>query len=210
LALGGGWGGGGGEGRRGVAGGTDHGELFPFSIRSPDPLLNRGAVLEQVGRLAEAERDYESVLKAYPKDPAGHNNVGNVRMARGDFSGARAAYDEAARISPDFASARASGAEALWAGAKATGDGDASAEADLARAERELRQLLRKYPGFDDARAALAAALWARGSEAEAEEAWSRVDDPRYRDVGWLRDDRRWPGPLVDALSGLIDIRSGV
>lgn len=45
----------------------------------------------------------------------------------------------------------------------------------------EMRSLLRRYPSFVDVRAALTAALWRAGQEAEAEDQWLRVDDPRYR-----------------------------
>lgn len=57
-------------------------------------------------------------------------------------------------------------------------------------------------------RAALAAALWADGLEDQAENAWLRVDDPRYRNREWLRSQRRWPPALADALDALLSIRS--
>lgn len=67
--------------------------------------------------------------------------------------------------------------------------------------------LLRRYPEFPDARAALAAALWEAGLQAEAEQEWGRVNDPRYRDRSWLRGERRWPPRLAAALEALLDIR---
>eukprot|EP00955_Chlamydomonas_euryale_P057074 356655-Chlamydomonas_euryale.AAC.9 len=73
-----------------------------------------------------------------------------------------------------------------------------------------MRSLLRRYPEFPDMRAALAAALWADGLEAEAENAWLRVADPRYRDRKWLRGERRWPPALADALDALLAVRSVV
>ena len=57
-------------------------------------------------------------------------------------------------------------------------------------------------------RAALAATLWDAGLEAEAEGQWLRVDDPRYRDLAWVRRTRRWPAPLADALERLVTIQS--
>lgn len=35
-----------------------------------------------------------------------------------------------------------------------------------------------------------------------------RVSDPRYRDVNWLRNDRRWPPKLVEALSAFFSIKT--
>ena len=56
-------------------------------------------------------------------------------------------------------------------------------------------------------RAALAAALWEAGLQAEAEAEWQRVNDPRYRDRAWLRNERRWPPRAVAGLEALLDIR---
>lgn len=42
-------------------------ELCPWSV---DPVLNRGVVLESVGRFDEAIRDYRGLLSVAPYDPA--------------------------------------------------------------------------------------------------------------------------------------------
>jgi Flp pilus assembly protein TadD len=42
--------------------------------------LNRGVVLESLGRYEEAASDYEAVLSAQPNDPAACNNLGNVQV----------------------------------------------------------------------------------------------------------------------------------
>lgn len=42
-------------------------QLAPWS---PDPVLNRGVVLEAMGRFQEAAADYRAVLAAVPEDPA--------------------------------------------------------------------------------------------------------------------------------------------
>ncbi len=34
------------------------------------------------------------------------------------------------------------------------------------------------------------------------------MDDPRYKDRVWLRQTRRWPPRLVDALEALVDVKS--
>ena len=69
-----------------------------------------------------------------------------------------------------------------------------------------MRNLLRKFPGFDDMRAALAAVLWARGMEAEAENELLRVEDTRYKDIAWIKYNRRWPPRLQSDISSLLKI----
>jgi hypothetical protein len=71
---------------------------------------------------------------------------------------------------------------------------------------KEMRTLLRRFPDFQDMRAALAAALWAAGAQAQAEEEWSRVEDPRYRDEKWLEEGRRWPPRLAADLGALLRV----
>ena len=34
------------------------------------------------------------------------------------------------------------------------------------------------------------------------------MDDPRYKDKQWLKEDRRWPPALVEALTAFLDVRS--
>jgi hypothetical protein len=73
---------------------------------------------------------------------------------------------------------------------------------------REMRGLLRKYPTFTDVRAGLTAALWGSGLEGQAESQWERVDDSRYRDPRWLKQDRRWPPALIDSLEAFLQLKS--
>ena len=105
-------------------------------------------------------------------------------------------YEKAARIAPGFSFASANLALAKF---------------QLGRrneAIKSFRALLRRYPDFIEVRAAFAAALWADGKEEEAEDNWTRVEDPRYTDRIWLRKTRRWPPALVDALEALQDVKS--
>ena len=73
---------------------------------------------------------------------------------------------------------------------------------DLEEAERQLRNLIRRYPLFADARAGLTALLWQRGAAGEAESHWAAASglDPRYRQPEWLSEIRRWPPEPVHAL----------
>ena len=74
---------------------------------------------------------------------------------------------------------------------------------DRAEAERELRNLIRRYPLFADARAGLTALLWQKGARGEAESNWAAASglDPRYRQREWLLATRRWPPEPVEALA---------
>eukprot|EP00892_Ulva_mutabilis_P011591 jgi/Ulvmu1/8804/UM048_0059.1 len=168
-------------------------DLCPWSV---DPLLNRGAVLEQLGRFKEAEDDYLSILDVSPDDPAAWNNLGNTNLGMGNYDAAARYFGRAASMAPTFSFASANRCVALFAAGRTN------------ESMREMRAVLRRYPDFPDTRAALTAALWSIGKEAEAESNWQRVDDPRYRDKQWLREDRRWPPELVKALSAFLEIRT--
>ena len=187
-------------------------ELAPWAV---DPVLNRGVVLENSGRLEEAARDYRAVIEATGgKDASPFNNLGNVMILEatkleasgkeGDAAAARQIYREAAEsfgkavsLAPSFSFAAANRAVALFA----AGDDDAAAL-------KELRRLNRRFPNFDEARAAAAGILWNSGDRAEAEGEWTRVDDPRYKDTKWLRDERHWPPRLVEAAAALLEVRA--
>ena len=84
----------------------------PWSI---DPVLNRGALLENIGRYEESIRDYRAVLRAAPEDPAAWNNLGNVTMALGKYADAILYYQEAVRLAPEFSFAAANMALARFA-----------------------------------------------------------------------------------------------
>lgn len=67
---------------------------------SVDPVLNRGVVLESLGRYSEAASDYQAVLAAEPNDPAAWNNLGNVASAQGKWQEALDSYGRAVRLAP--------------------------------------------------------------------------------------------------------------
>jgi tetratricopeptide (TPR) repeat protein len=167
-------------------------KMCPWSV---DPVLNRGATLEALGRFPEAVVDYRAVLKAAPNDPAGWNNLGNASAGMGDWATASDCFGRAASLAPQFSFAAAN---------KAVVDFQLGRD-DVAF--KELRSLLRKYPEFPDARAALAAALWDAGLQAQAEDEWGRVNDPRYRDLTWLKVSRRWPPRLVGATEAFLTLK---
>ena len=170
-------------------------EICPWSV---DPVLNRGVVLENLGLFNEAIRDYRAVLDVDPSDPSAWNNLGNATAGLGRYEEALSYYEKAAQNSPGFSFATANIALAKYQlGGKRRSE-----------AIKSFRALLRRYPDFIEVRAAFSAALWADGKEEEAEDNYSRVDDGRYKDRVWLRNTRRWPPSLVDAIEALMDVRS--
>ena len=166
-------------------------ELDPLSA---DPHLNRGTAEEALQRWDAAAADYNWILERHleagePRASALYN-LGNVQGSRGDWAAARASFAAAAEARPGFAMARSSAALSSFE------------LGDLPAAERELRNLIRRYPLFADARAALTALLWRQGSRGEAESHWAAASglDPRYRQPEWLLSVRRWPPVPIEAL----------
>ena len=161
-----------------------------------DPHLNRGTAEEALGLWREAEKDYQWILARDPGESAALYNLGNVRGSLGDWEDARACFNAAAEARPGMAMARSSTALAAFQ------------QGDIAAAEHDLRQLIRRYPLFADARAALTAVLWRRGARGEAESHWAAASglDPRYRQEQWLSRIRRWPPKAVQALEEFLSL----
>ena len=147
---------------------------------------------------AAAEQDYNWILKRDPEDASALYNLGNVRGSEGDWESAETLYGRAAEARPGFAMARSSRALALY-----------QLEA-FDEAEREMRNLIRRYPMFADARAGLSALLWIRGSKGEAESNWAAASglDPSYREADWLLQVRRWPPRPVADLERFLALES--
>ena len=171
---------------------------------------NRGNVLLALGdpRAAIADQTKAIALDSESPDPhlnrgtaeeaLGLYNLGNVQGSLGDWQEARRCFEAASLARPGFAMARSSAALAAFQ------------LGDKAGAERELRNLIRRYPLFADARAALTALLWQKGASGEAESNWAAASglDPRYRQQEWLRSTRRWPPVPVEALAQFLALGS--
>lgn len=162
----------------------------------PDPYLNRGAVSEVLQDWEAAIADYDQVLALDSQAAAAYNNRGNAKGGLGDWAGAIADYQQATRLDANFALARVNTALALYQ----TGDREAAVQA--------LRGIVRKYPNFPDARAALTGMLWQNGQQGEAESHWVAVLglDTRYRNLDWVRQVRRWPPTVADALAQFLAV----
>lgn len=175
---------------------ADYDKAVEFAPNSADPYINRGAALEGLGRWQEAIADYNQALQFEPDSAALYNNRGNAKGGQGDWEGAIADYQEAAKLMPNFALARVNTALALYQ----VGEVEPSIQ--------RLRGLVRKYPRFADVRAALTAMLWATGRRGEAESNWYAVMglDTRYKDIDWVRQIRRWPPAVADALDQFLTL----
>ena len=182
---------------------ADQTKAIALDSESPDPHLNRGTAEEALGQWAAAEADYRWILERAPSDTGEPRasalyNLGNVQGSLDGWQEARRCFEAASLARPGFAMARSSAALAAFQ------------LGDKAGAERELRNLIRRYPLFADARAALTALLWQKGASGEAESNWAAASglDPRYRQQEWLRSTRRWPPVPVEALAQFLALGS--
>jgi tetratricopeptide (TPR) repeat protein len=176
---------------------ADYNKSVELAPNFPDPYLNRGAALESLGKWEEAIADYDHLLAIAPNDAAGYNNRGNAKAGLGKWREAIADYQIAMKVNSRFSTAFGNNAIALYE----IGETDAAIKA--------MKNILRKYPNFTDVRASLTAALWVGKKQGEAESNWVSVEklDPRYRDINWIKNIRRWPPSLVAALEKFLTLK---
>jgi tetratricopeptide (TPR) repeat protein len=131
------------------------------------------------------------------KDAMAFNNLGNAYAGRGDWPEAKKYFYRATELDPGFAFARANYALAIYQ------------LGETEEAIRTLKNIARKYRDFADVRAALTAALWQNGQRGEAESNWIAATglDVRYRDLDWVKNNRRWPPVMVSALENFLQLR---
>ena len=174
----------------------DYDQAIALDPLQPDPYLNRGAAYEALGNWQDAIDDYNRVLTLSPNDPAAYNNRGNAKGGQGDWQAALKDYEQSITIQPSFSLGYANYGIALFE------------VGDHARSLQVLKSLARKYPNYADVRAALTAALWETGNWGEAESQWvaARGLDRRYADLNWVKNVRRWPPSLVDALDHFLKL----
>jgi tetratricopeptide (TPR) repeat protein len=64
-----------------------------------------GALLRQMRRLDEAEKEYQTAIQLDPRDPVYHNNLGSVYLAQEAYQDARASFEHALQLDPKNAAA---------------------------------------------------------------------------------------------------------
>jgi tetratricopeptide (TPR) repeat protein len=175
---------------------ADFARSIDLAPEYPDSYLNRGIAYEGQQRWDLALADYNRVLEINPQDPIAYNNRGNAKAGQEKWQEALTDYDLAIAIAPDFALARSNASLVTYQ------------LGDRTEAIRQMRNLVRKYPMFSDIRAALTAALWAQGNQGEAESNWVAAVglDNRYQDLDWVKNMRRWPPAMVEALENFLNL----
>jgi tetratricopeptide (TPR) repeat protein len=146
--------------------------------------------------LKEAIADYDQVLILNPKDAKTFNNRGNAEVGLGNWKEALADYQKAVALEPDFSLAIANESYVLYE----LGQSDESLEI--------MRNLVRRFPLFAEPRAALTALLWDQGFQGEAESNWvSAVGiNPHYQDIDWIKQKKRWPPKMINALNSFFSL----
>jgi UDP:flavonoid glycosyltransferase YjiC (YdhE family)/Flp pilus assembly protein TadD len=74
--------------------------------RVPQARNTRGMILTALGRLDEAQAEFEHALALRPEFPDAINNCGTVHARRGDFEQARACYERSLALAPEQVHAR--------------------------------------------------------------------------------------------------------
>ncbi len=175
---------------------ADFNRSIEIAPEYPDSYLNRGIAYEGQKRWDLALADYNRVLEIAPEDPIAYNNRGNAKAGQEKWQEALSDYDRAFAIAPDFALARGNASLVTYQ------------LGNRQEAIRQMRNLVRKYPMFSDMRAALTAALWVEGNQGEAESNWVAAVglNNRYQDLDWVKNMRRWPPAMVEALENFLNL----
>lgn len=175
---------------------ADFNRSIEIAPEYPDAYLNRGIAYEGKKLWDKAIADYNHVLEIIPQDPVALNNRGNAKAGQQKWQDALADYQLAANLAPKFPVARGNASLVQYQ------------VGDRAEAIRNIRNLVRKYPLYSDMRAALAAALWVEGQQGEAESNWVAAVglDNRYQDLDWVKNIRRWPPSMIQALSRFLNL----
>ena len=136
-------------------------------------LMNSGALLQKLGRFAEAESRYRGVIAFAPDAVAAHNNLGNVLQVLGRREDAATCFARAAGLEPGSAVAHSNLANVLRELGR------------LPEAETHGRQAVALDPAFPEAHYNFGNVLQALGRASEAEVCLRRALElrPGYREA---------------------------
>ena len=118
-------------------------------------MLSLGDVLHKQGKLTEAIKLYQQILKLVPNFAEAHNNLGNVFLDRGQLEAAIECFEKALSIKPDYAHVH-------------NNLGNALKIHDLEAAIESYRKAISIKPDFANAYYNLGTALQERGQLEEA------------------------------------------
>jgi len=142
---------------------------FEKVLRKDPTHMQAGTTLSslylQGGRPVDAQRVVEQLLKHHPNNPGLLNIQGMAKSARGDFAGARKAYEQAVQKDPDFAAAQVSLAR-LEVDARSFED-----------AQKRLNRVLAKTPNHVEAAMELARLQARQGQFGEAQRWLEKADE---------------------------------
>jgi len=177
---------------------ADFDKAVELAPDQPGPYVNRGTAWEGLREWDKAIADYNKGIELDPEDPVAFNNRGNAEGGQGNWEAARDDFYHSAELARGFALPNMNYALTLYQ------------LGDKTEGTRKIRNLVRRYSQAADPRAALTAVLWDQGLAGEAESNWAAAEnlDSRYKDVDWVRDIRRWPPALVDALDRFLRLDS--
>jgi tetratricopeptide (TPR) repeat protein len=176
---------------------ADFNKSIELAPQLTDAYLNRGAAWEGLKEWDKAIADYQHIIALDANDAMAYNNLGNAYAGRGDWQEAKTYFYRATELEPGFAFARANYALVLYQ------------LGETQEAIRQMKNIVRKYRDFPDVRAALTAALWQNGERGEAESNWIAAVglDSRYKDLDWVKNNRRWPPASIAALDQFLNLR---
>jgi tetratricopeptide (TPR) repeat protein len=163
-------------GRRRAQAGDNAGavELYgrALAIRSdlPEAFYNRGLALMNLGRLPEAEADFNQALKLEPESPDALTERGNVQARTGRLAEAIGSYRAAQRLDPAAADIRSNLVRALLYSVP-----ELARERRLAEAEAACEEALQLEPGRAEAHADLGNLLLLQRRLPEAIEQYETV-----------------------------------
>ena len=190
----------------------DFTKAISLAPEAPVPHLNRAIAFEQVGLDAMKSGDEASAARywnqaiddcnyaigADPSEFAAYFDRGNVQMRLENWEDASESFAKAADLAPGLAGYRLRSAALLF---QCGND---------ARAEQQLKGLVRKYGNYAEAHAALAAVQWDAGKIGLAEEQLARaleIDSNLWSNIESVQASTRWPPKLYEAYTKLLGIR---
>ena len=183
--------------------------------KDEDALNVKASLLFAAGKIDEARKIYEDLLKGNDKNPTRHFNVGRVLAAKGDLNGARKEFFAAKTLSPKYYAAYfATGEVALKLGnfQEALDNADGIlAEAATNRQARLLRALaLEGLQRRQDARMDLERLMKENAQDVDVEYALAALDisEKRFKEAEQTYAKHYVPGQQdVRPLQGLLEVK---